>query len=804
MANRRETLLNNTQFNGIDFVEIASPDQKTLRIHFLNKVALQGTVKSTMKDGLTVPAVEITGGETIPTVIVNRINDGTHWTIDSEKRPLLTLTVPQPGDFSLYTLTLNSPSLDTFFAKATFSFKALCPSDLDCETPPPVCPPSQENIPPIDYLAKDFLSFRKALSDFSALRYPEWQERSEADFGVMFMEALCALADDFSYTQDRIAAEATLDTATQRRSLVRHARLVDYEPQPATSAQVLLQLEAKDGLISSGLLIASAQGADGATISFETGTGLIDPQTGLSNQKTYLVNSRWNRIQPYYWDDSQRCLRTGSTDMWIVGHDFNFTKGQALLIETQGATSADPKIREIVHLIPDSPPIQDTDSLLGNQQVTHIFWIAEDALKFDHDLTQTTLAGNLVPATQGRRYTETFAIPTAEQTSPTPSPSPVALVRAGPNSTPDAFIPQYLYTLQNTPLAWLIQDNRNGSPLPEIILKQQSPSREWQWRNQLLNALPFEEIPSFTIDSARFSHIARNSDGSIIQDYNGHGGDTIRFGDGIFGELPDYGKVFEVTYRVGGGASGNVAADSITKVETPAASLISSVNNPFPAVGGADAEPDERVRRLAPQAFRAQQFRAVRPEDYEAAAQTLPWVQQAGTVFRWTGSWLTVFTTPDPKGREGLTTDQHTQLIDLLNCYRLAGYESYVPQPHYTSIDLIVKVCAQPNAFRGDVEAAILSVLSANKSIDGTTGFFYVDRFTFGQPLERSALEAAIQQAYGVAGVVYLQYRQRGVAIAYRDLPETLTIPADAILRLDNDPSRPERGSLRVIVEGGK
>ena len=65
-------------------------------------------------------------------------------------------------------------------------------------------------MPPIDYLAKDFLSFRQALLDFSALRYPEWQERSEADFGVMFLEALSALADDLSYTQDRVAAEATL------------------------------------------------------------------------------------------------------------------------------------------------------------------------------------------------------------------------------------------------------------------------------------------------------------------------------------------------------------------------------------------------------------------------------------------------------------------------------------------------------------------------------------------------------------------------------------------------------------------
>jgi predicted phage baseplate assembly protein len=261
---------------------------------------------------------------------------------------------------------------------------------------------------------------------------------------------------------------------------------------------------------------------------------------------------------------------------------------------------------------------------------------------------------------------------------------------------------------------------------------------------------------------------------------------------------------FQVIYRVGNGAAGNVAADAITKVDGNAASLIVRVTNPFPAAGGADEESNEHVRRMAPQAFRARQFRAVRPEDYEAAAETLPWVLRAGTVFRWTGSWLTAFTTADPKGIEAQPFSEQTQLINLLNRYRMAGYESYVPAPRYVSLDLIIDVCARPDAFRGDVEAAVLSALSTAKFANGTTGFFYFDRFIFGMPLERSALEAAIQNAYGVAGVLSIQYRRRGYTTAYAELPETVEIGVDQILRVDNDPSRPEAGSLRVHVEGGK
>jgi uncharacterized phage protein gp47/JayE len=816
MSDRLQALRASTTLNGIDFVEIISSDQKTLLVHFLNQVELDAT---------TVTDIAIAGGETIPTV---KIISNT-WSQDATGDILLTLTVEQPGDFSRYTLALTSNKLDRYFAEVSFSFKALCESTLDCATKPAECPPLPDDKPPIDYLAKDFLSFRQALADFSALRYPEWQERSEADFGVMFMEALCALADDLSYTQDRIAAEATLDTATQRRSLVRHARLVDYEPKPATAARVWLQLDVKNGPIPAGLVV-TAPSPDGATIYFETGTGLVEPKTGKLSQQTYLVDARWNRydrsgtelsdrIKPYWWDDSQRCLLAGATEMWVEnvnGQSFGFPSDEELekqdirlLIETQATVAADPRIREIVRLVKTEII---TDQLF-NKSLTHLTWQTEDALKFDHDLTKTVLAGNIVPATQGRRYTETLAIEKAPVNNPQ---IPLAIARLGTTKIPptalhsqsttqtSSAIYQHLYTLKNAPLVWLEQADPELAPLPEIVLLEQkaSDSTPWIWQRSLLEAKEFES--AFTLDSVRYSPITRLKGGLLASDYDGDDGYTIRFGDGVFGEIPTSETVFQVTYRSGGGRIGNVAADTITGIDSTATGIISSVTNPFPATGGADAETNEQVRRLAPQAFRAKQFRAVRPEDYQAAAQTLPWVQRAGTVYRWTGSWLTVFTTPDPKNSEVLTVPQHRQLIELLNRYHLAGYESYVPTPRYVSLDLQIRVCAQPDVFRGDVEASILSILSDARLPNDSMGFFYPDRWSFGMPLERSALEAAIQSADGVAGVVAIAYRQRGVILNYIDLPDTVIIPVEAILRVDNDPNYPERGSLRLFVEGGK
>jgi len=148
---------------------------------------------------------------------------------------------------------------------------------------------------------------------------------------------------------------------------------------------------------------------------------------------------------------------------------------------------------------------------------------------------------------------------------------------------------------------------------------------------------------------------------------------------------------------------------------------------------------------------------------------------------------------------EQATVDEQIQLINLLNRYRMAGYESYVPQAQYVSLDLVVEVCAWPTAFAGDVESAILKILSSSAG-----GFFEHKNFVFGQPLERSRLEAATQGAYGVQGVTCILSRVRGRALCLSEMPDEISVAQDQIIRCDNDPSAPDRGSLKVVVQGGK
>jgi hypothetical protein len=138
-------------WNGIDYVEIASSSQTLLRVHFLT------TAPVAPASGSPPLTVTISGGETIPTVAVLPIDPASAWSVDPDGRPLLTVGVGAPGDYSAYTLTIGgATALDPYFASAQFSFKATCTSEYDCAPAAPSGPADGGEPVAINYLVKDF------------------------------------------------------------------------------------------------------------------------------------------------------------------------------------------------------------------------------------------------------------------------------------------------------------------------------------------------------------------------------------------------------------------------------------------------------------------------------------------------------------------------------------------------------------------------------------------------------------------------------------------------------------------------
>src|SRR5262249_61603441 len=142
------------------------------------------------------------------------------------------------------------PALDVQFSIAPIDFKAGCPTDFDCRGLQ-ICPPDVPAEPVIDYLAKDYASFRQLLVDLIPQLNPGWIERNPSDLGIALLELLAFEGDNLSYFQDAVANEAYLDTVRQRASAKKHARLVDYPMHDGRNAWAFVYLEVgSDGGIS--------------------------------------------------------------------------------------------------------------------------------------------------------------------------------------------------------------------------------------------------------------------------------------------------------------------------------------------------------------------------------------------------------------------------------------------------------------------------------------------------------------------------------------------------------------------------
>ena len=138
------------------------------------------------------------------------------------------------------------PALDLQFSISPINFKAGCPTDFDCRAVT-ICPPDSPVEPLIDYLAKDYASFRQLLTDLIPQLNPGWLERNPSDLGMALLELLAYEGDNLSYFQDAVANEAYLDTVRQRSSAKKHARLVDYPMHDGRNAWAFVHVEAGSG-----------------------------------------------------------------------------------------------------------------------------------------------------------------------------------------------------------------------------------------------------------------------------------------------------------------------------------------------------------------------------------------------------------------------------------------------------------------------------------------------------------------------------------------------------------------------------
>ena len=828
--------------NAIEFIEVldlasppGAPRQQTLLVRLLHS-------------GFTLSPdnLRITGGERIATVGVvwcapadalpAEAEPGLVDTVDDLPRTLVVRT-DSSGDYSIYTFGIfaNSGSplppagFDPKLSLIDFTFKIECPSDYDCADTTP-CPPVPRPRPDIDYLARDYQGFRRLMLDRLSLLVPGWQERSAADLGVTLVELLAYAADNLAYRQDAIANEAYLATARQRISVRRHTRLVDYHLHEGCNARAFVHFDVNGQDIAlakgtqlltrvPGLDVVLTPGSHALTDAIDGGAEMFETAAPA------VLDQQQNSLAFYAWGNNGCCLPRGTTRATLRGHIDTLAVGDILIFEevisptTLSADDADPRHRWAVRLtevsLTNDPSggLFDEPAVDGPVDVTEIAWSDADALPFPLCLTVedrpelpiSIARGNIVLVDHGRTLAP-------EQLGTMPR-SMLKQASSAPGncctSTPELMLPpRFRPVLANSPLT-------QSFDLDALLAVPVSKDKPW-WAASAFSLLsPRDATPAIADLIGQVAGITehwlprRDLTGSagnaphVVVEIDNHNRALLRFGDGLLGKRPAEDTAFTVTYRIGNGTTGNVGAEAIAHIVSTTNGVFIDIRNPLPASGGIEPEDIEAARRDAPQAFRTQE-RAVTAADYAAAAERRADVQRAAATFRWTGSWYSVFVTPDRFGGGAVDAAFAAQLRNHLERFRMAGYDLDVRPPRYVPLDVTLHVCVEPDYFRAEVAQAVRAVLSSTVLPDGTLGLFHPDNFSFGDPVYLSRIIAAAQAVEGVDAVQAEKFQRFISPLATSLDDEVIPIGSLEIAQLANNPSFRERGRLIIEAGGGK
>lgn len=893
--------------NGIDYVDI-SDDLRAITVHLLRKVPEDVALQNVIIDG---PA----GSRPI------KVTDLQLCSVeDPGEEDCLRITFDRPGGLSRYTLRLAEVSaagdptgeplhgFDPRYASLDFHFHGANATGMDCAQSSTCVPATPAEID-INYLAKDFSTFRQLVLDRLTLIMPGWTEQHIPDLGIVLVEILAYVADYLSYTQDAVATEAYLATARKRISVRRHVRLLDYAMHEGCNARTWVQIQTSQDVTNFATSPTDLWFVSGFEGRANLGAILKSADLSTAARNPYLVfqavtrqaislKESANRILFYNWGDRECYLPQGATsatfeDPWLAEkpgdaytakeqerkRSLSLQAGDYLLLEealgqeTGEAADADPSLRWVVRLT----QVRATVDTLNDLPIVEVQWAKADALPFDLCLSTmgpaphcnrikhvSVARGNLLLTDQGTWISNealgTVPVATVAQTCMAEHHASELVTVAG-SFTPSLRQPGLAYrvapNLRSPASVALVQDPR--AALPQIELFSIAPREDGsgpvfsldELQNPALLAtrltapplsaasqLLFSRLPRTTVEllhqfdpaktiqtalalalaaeMSKFVHpwtakadlLNSAADGrDFVVEMDDDRVAHLRFGDGMLGVSPQAGESFVASYRIASGSAGNVSREAIRHLVLAGeqiAGLDLTITNPLAAQGAIDPEPVDEVKLFAPGAFLTQLDRAITADDYAQLAERNPRVQRAAATLQWTGNRYEAQVAIDPLGTDDPDPALLREVEEYLYPFRRIGHDLRVVQAQYVPLDLTLLVQVGSGYLAAHVKRALLDAFSNRKLAGDLTGFFYPDKFAFGQSVYASQVVVTAQSLAGVESVS-LTRLQRLLEEEHNDLVDgVLSIGPLEVARLDNDAAHPERGRLTLEMRGGR
>ncbi|MBM4796779.1 putative baseplate assembly protein [Streptomyces sioyaensis] len=364
------------------------------------------TFSGTLPARLDRHSFRVEGGQRVTEIRILRVVRHTSAEAGGSPANRLTLTLDRPGDESTYRLRALGSGFRRGRDRAAFRFHPTDRGPAPAPSPEPAPRPSAWPAPAIDYLAKDFASFRRLLLERLALTLPKWTERRAPDVWVTLVELLAYVGDQLSYQQDAVATEAYLDTARLRTSVRRHARLVGYPMHEGCAARAVVCVQTDAAVpVRTADLAFTAFPVDGTP---ETAGPVLPldllvtsrrPVYRPMERREMVLRPEHNRIPLVPGSRAETHLPAGATRAGLLDGDgteraLRLVPGDLLVLEEVAGSGGDrgvgpgsggdrgigpdPARRQAVRLTRVTPDVDPASGTL----LVDVEWADEDALTF--------------------------------------------------------------------------------------------------------------------------------------------------------------------------------------------------------------------------------------------------------------------------------------------------------------------------------------------------------------------------------------------------------------------------------------
>lgn len=707
LSGRRQMVSKHRNIHGIDYISM--PDNSTLDVYFIKPDASISSCKD---------LPEFSANEVVFTVIKDGVIHEPEIRLDFDNKNYKVAIKPDiplcDGTNTTMRVALSVSFIDWFFSQAEYNLTDFSGDALAQSSTPNL---DYKPLPRLDYLSKDYDSFREVIEQELTKNTPAWKETNAADMMVTISEVLAYSGDFLSYEQDSVATEAYLETARFDVSLKRHCRLLDYHIKTQVNARTWVKIDVFGEInIPKGTPLFCGGGEAKNTVLLENEFRLRSGgrEVVFETMHDILCRPEYKSIKLFSWDKGGFTLNIGATEAALDGW-IHVKQGRVIIF----TCSKGRQQSQVVRL--KSGATFKTDALSG-KKYTLVRWFDEDKL---HNMWQSqdcVIHGNVVLVDRGE----------------TISYEPLELVQHNAIYFSVLEQPNIIYaqkychaTAKMLPAVKTIKQ-KISKAIPVIKLTESVlPISEVEKQSDL-----FEESSEHWFATFDFLSCTPFSRNIVVEDHEG--GVRIRFGDGVYGACPSSASNYYANYRITPHLAPKVATGAINQIhfrnslgmDLDQIEVVSSLAGAFDASLG---ERKEISKKVAPMYHWSRENLAL-PEDYIRKIFKFTGVRDVFFNKGWAGSMpiYDFYIYPVSEMPRQWLNEISSQIAENKVMHHRFAIHFYRP----LLLQLVMDIKIKPGFYVNEM----LLKLRKRFSEDEVNGLFAKENFGFGQELYPSEI----------------------------------------------------------------